>query len=285
MDTHETYRHRILKVQLHIQENLDDELSLEKLARIAHFSPFHFHRVFKAIVGEGVNEYVRRLRLEAAAVELKTTDRPVTQIAFAAGYQAHEAFSRAFRQMFGVSPTQFRAGQRDPVPYEENTMVPTASVPPREVRVTQAAPRRVAFLRHVGPYQNVGPLFDQLFALAGPKGWVRPPFEVLGVCWDDPEITAPDKLRYDACLTVPDVAQADDKLGIQTIEGGDYAVLTHRGSYATLGDSYKWLYGVWLPSSGREPRNAPPFEAYLNSCKDVAEENLLTEIHLPLAEK
>src|SRR5262249_25834145 len=63
--THDTYRQRILKVQLHIQEHLDEDLSLERLARIAHFSPFHFHRIFSALAGESVHEYVRRLRLEA----------------------------------------------------------------------------------------------------------------------------------------------------------------------------------------------------------------------------
>src|SRR5207237_5293579 len=96
----------------HIHDHLDEDLSLEKLARLAHFSPFHFHRICKALVGESVYEYVRRLRLEAAAILLKITDRSVTHIAFDAGYETHEAFTRAFRQLFGVSPSQFRADRR-----------------------------------------------------------------------------------------------------------------------------------------------------------------------------
>src|SRR5262245_62376267 len=107
--TQETYRRRILAVQLFIEEHLEEELGLDRLARVAHFSPFHFHRLFRALVGEAVSEYVRRLRLEAAAVLLKTTGRPVTQVAFDAGYTTHEAFTRAFRLMFGVSPSQYRA--------------------------------------------------------------------------------------------------------------------------------------------------------------------------------
>src|SRR5262245_40475030 len=105
----QTYRQRILRVQLFIEDHLDEELTLDRLARIAHFSRYHFHRIFKALVGEPVNEHVRRLRLEAAAVVLKTTDRGVLEIALAAGYDTHESFTRAFRQMFGVSPSQFRA--------------------------------------------------------------------------------------------------------------------------------------------------------------------------------
>ncbi|HEY1859983.1 MAG TPA: AraC family transcriptional regulator, partial [Gemmataceae bacterium] len=65
--TNRTYRHRILKIELYIQEHLDEDLALDQLARLAHFSPFHFHRIFKGLVGEGVIEYVRRLRLESAA--------------------------------------------------------------------------------------------------------------------------------------------------------------------------------------------------------------------------
>src|SRR6266700_2976443 len=113
--THDTYRQRILTVQLFIQGHLDEDLSLDRLARVAHFSPFHFHRIFRALGGEAVSEYVRRLRLEAAAFVLSSTDRPVTVVAFDAGYGTHEAFTRAFRQMFGVSPSQYRAGRRGPV--------------------------------------------------------------------------------------------------------------------------------------------------------------------------
>src|SRR5207253_4223259 len=101
--TEQTYRQRILIVQLFIEEHLDEELSLDRLARVAHFSPYHFHRLFRALVGETVTEYVRRLRLESAAVALKTTDKTVLQVALDAGYGTHEAFTRAFRQMFGIS--------------------------------------------------------------------------------------------------------------------------------------------------------------------------------------
>src|SRR5437764_11125423 len=139
-----TYRQRILAVQLYVQRHLDGDLSLDRLARVAHFSPFHFHRVFKAAVGEGVYEYVRRLRLEKAAFALKTTDRPVVQVALDAGYGTHEAFTRAFRQTFGVSPSQYRAGRRTvPQPSEAPTM-PTLTNPPT-VTIQTVPSRRVAF--------------------------------------------------------------------------------------------------------------------------------------------
>jgi AraC family transcriptional regulator len=269
-------------VQLYIQKHLDEELPLDRLARVAHFSPYHFHRVFKALVGEGVSEYVRRLRLESAAVALKTTDRGVVRVALDAGYGTHEAFTRAFRQLFGVSPTQFRAGQHPRLSPKEEIPMPAETTPP-EVRFDTLPPRRVAFLRHVGPYQTVGPTFQRLAGWAGPRGLFRPGVLLLGVCHDDPDVTPADKIRYDCCITVDDQFRPEGDFGVQTVAGGEYAVLTHRGPYETLGESYRWLYGTWLPTSGREPGHAPPFEVYLNSSGDVAPKDLLTEICVPLA--
>jgi AraC family transcriptional regulator len=278
--TEKTYRQRILTVQLFIQAHLDEELPLDRLARLAHFSPYHFHRIFKGIVGEGVNEYVRRLRLESAAVALKTTERSIIQVALDAGYAAHEAFTRAFRQMFGVSPSEFRAGHHPLYTKEESTM--TAELKERQVRTESVPPRRVAFIRHVGPYGQCGQTFQKLMAWAGPRGLFRPGVLILGICHDDPDVTPADKVRYDCCLTVDDRVSPEGEVGVQTVEGGEYAVLTHRGPYSGLPEAYRWLYGTWLPASGREPRNAPPYEVYHNSPMNAKPEDLLTGIYVPL---
>jgi len=102
------YKQRLLKVLIHIQQNLDEPLPLERLASIACLSPHHFHRVFTGMLGESLHSHIRRLRLERAAGQLKRDRYPVTEIALRAGYETHEAFTRVFRQAFGVSPSQFR---------------------------------------------------------------------------------------------------------------------------------------------------------------------------------
>ncbi len=285
--TQKSYRQRILKVQLHIEEHLDEELVLEKLARLAHFSPYHFHRVFRAMVGETLGEHVRRLRLERAALRLSSTDRPVVEVALDAGYGTHEAFTRAFRQHFGVSPTEFRNHKRGQINFPALAMEISAMTEPTamtsyEVRLVDRPPQRVAFLRHVGPYTEVGPTFGRLGAWAGPRGVFGPRTQMLGVCHDDPKVTPADKLRYDCCVTVPDHVQPEGEVGVMTIEGGPHAVITHKGPYTQLAQAYDWLYAVWLPTSGREPRHAPPFEVYLNNPQNTAPEDLLTEIYLPL---
>jgi AraC family transcriptional regulator len=277
--TGQTYRERILKVQLFIQQHLDEELSLDRLARVAHFSPYHFHRIFRGLVGEGVNEYVRRLRLESAAILLKTTRRGITRIALDAGYGTHEAFTRAFRQMFGVSPSQFRAGRRPAHDPKEKTTMTTTSTPP-ETRLEEFPPRRVAFIRHVGPYDSVGATHGKLMAWAQGRGLLRPVTLCIGIPLDDPEVTPPEKLRYDCCITVDDGVQAEGEVGVQTVEGGTYAVATHRGPYRQVGETYQWLYGHWLPASDREPRNAPSL--VIGRKMNAPPEELLTDVCVPL---
>jgi AraC family transcriptional regulator len=278
--TEQTYRERILKVQLFIQEHLDEELPLDRLARVAHFSPYHFHRLFRGLVGEGVNEYVRRLRLESAAFALKSGGRSIIRVALDAGYGTHEAFSRAFRQQFGVSPSQYRAGRR-PLPRQE-TVTMTAETVAREVRFETVPPRRVAFLRHVGPYNTVGATFQRLMAWAGRRGLLGPQALVIAIPYDDPEVTAADKVRCDCCVSVGEEVGPEGEVGVQTLEGGECAVLTHVGPYRRLGESYRWLFGTWLPTSGRELRHTPAFEVARNSLEDTPPEQLETDIYLPL---
>lgn len=100
------YKERLLRVLVHIQQRLDEPLPLAGLAQLACLSPHHFHRVFTGMLGESVASHIRRLRLERAATNLKLSNQPIVQIALAAGYETHEAFTRAFRVAFGVSPTQ-----------------------------------------------------------------------------------------------------------------------------------------------------------------------------------
>ncbi|HUI53817.1 MAG TPA: GyrI-like domain-containing protein [Bryobacteraceae bacterium] len=292
--TANSYQERILRTLVHIQGHLDDALALDDLARIACFSPCHFHRVFRALAGEPVQEHVRRLRLERAAHRLKLQDQPVTGIAFDAGYESHEAFTRAFHSMFGMSPSQFRAAravENQAAPespsgthYNDTSAYhpPDYGSPPA-VRVQTLEPQRVVFLRHTGPYDQVGATWGKLAAWAGPRGLFGPSTRFIGISWDDPEITPPDKLRYDAAITVSAPVQPEGEFGVMEIAGGEYATMVHKGPYEAISATYRMIFGAWLPSSGRELRDVPCLEVYLNSPQMTRPEDLLTLIHVPLA--
>jgi AraC family transcriptional regulator len=106
---------------------------------------------------------------------------------------------------------------------------------------------------------------------------------MIGIVQDDPEITAPEKLRYDAAVVVKDDVCASNEIGIQDIGPGEYAVALHTGPYSALGQTYVRMCGEWLPESGRELESAPAIEFYLNSPMTAAPDRLRTEICLPLA--
>jgi AraC family transcriptional regulator len=151
-----------------------------------------------------------------------------------------------------------------------------------EVRFQNCRPLRVAYVRHVGPYQECGKAWQTLCALAGQHGLFTPDALRIGVGYDNPEVTPADRLRYDACLTVNDQFQGAGELQVQEIAGGEYAVVTHRGSYAGLPDAYRWIFREWIPASGRALRHVPCFEVYVNDPTTTAEADLVTEIYIPL---
>jgi AraC family transcriptional regulator len=141
---------------------------------------------------------------------------------------------------------------------------------------------RVAFVRHIGPYMEAGPVFERFIGWAVQQGLFGPNTKVIGMGHDNPQVVPADQLRFDCCVTVGDDFKPEGEVGVQTIGGGECAVLTHRGPYERLAESYGFLFGFWLPASGRKARQAPPFEVYLNSPNDTAPENLMTDIHVLL---
>jgi AraC family transcriptional regulator len=278
--TQESYQERINRVLGHIRQELDAPLSLDELAEVACFSPFHFHRIFRGMVGESVKEHVRRLRLERAAERLRDSSAPVTDVAFDAGYQTHESFTRAFRAMFGETPSNFRENRRE----LRIQAAEGAASEPLAVRIERFGLTRLAFVRHVGPFEGVGSAWQKLMAWAGRSGLMGPAAELMGVIHDDPEITPPERLRYDAALVVNERVRPAGEVGIQEIPPGEYAATTHKGSYETLYRTYARLCGGWLPQSGREARSAPSLELYRNTPSNTPPDELLTEIYLPLTD-
>ncbi len=294
-DTRQIYEERITRVLLHIQRHIDEPLELERLARVAHFSPFHFHRIFTRLVGETVAEHVRRLRLERAAARLKYTRDPVTRIAFDSGYETHESFLRAFRTLFGEVPSAYRR-RRQPAAVRDgksNIRRHVAHIRESiqqiqlggsnmEARLENIPAMRLAFVRHTGPYSGCKGAWEKLMAWAGPRGLVGPQTVCLGICHDDPAVTPQDKLRYDACITVgPDVTPGGE-VGITEAGGGRFAVAIHRGPYDNLGDTWTALCAEWIPANNLVPRMAPCFEIYRNDAADTPAADLITEVCEPV---
>ena len=217
--TRDSYLDAIQRVITHVATHLDDAIDLEMLAAGACLSPFHFHRVFRGMVGETPMEFVRRLRLERAAWQLAHSTAPVTTVAFDAGYEAHEAFTRAFRQHFGASPTEFRATPRvhhhlaTPCGVHFDPRGGVAPFVPRStggstmhVDIETQPARRLATVRHLGPYNQIGRAFAELGQRLGPAMGMlfAQGGAMIALYHDAPESVAPDELRSDAGVVVPE---------------------------------------------------------------------------------
>ena len=249
------------------------------------------------MVGESVAGHVRRLRLERAAHRLRFTSKSIIDIALEAGYETHESFARAFRASFDESPSEFRAGHLAAVHaaaatgihYSDSSALKDFQQvarrdPPLAVRKHHLPAVRVAFLRHVGPFDAVSDTWGNLMTWAGRAGLFSSMAGMLGVVHDDPDITEPAKLRYDAAIILRHAQfTPEGDIGIQQIGPGEYAVAKHRGPYEALSQTYARMCGEWLPDSGCELSSAPALEFYRNSPMDTAPEELLTDIYLPLA--
>jgi AraC family transcriptional regulator len=268
-DTLADYAQRLERVLEHLARNLDDELDLARLADLACFSPFHFHRIYHVVQGETVAETVRRMRLHRAALDLIEQEKPIPRIAARAGYGSQAAFTRAFRSAYGAPPAAYRAAvSRDPGPYAV------------ELRETPAV--RVAAVTHEGDFGMIGAAFDRLMAFGVSRGLVGPSTRYFGLFYQDPAGTPVDALRSDACLAVPCTFVAEGELRTFDIAGGRRAVVTHIGPYAELDRAYTWLYRDWLLGSGETPADSPCVEEYLNDPRTTPARELRTEIALPL---
>jgi AraC family transcriptional regulator len=276
VDDRNGYLARIERVIAHVAAHLDDELDLEQLARIACFSPCHFHRIYHAIQGETARDTVRRLRLHRAALDLIAAELPIERIARRAGYGSQAAFTRAFRSSYGMPPARYQGGTAA----AHHRMQRSQDM--YQVEIVNSPRIHVAALAHRGDYLAIGQTFERLIGLAAAADLVKPGLRSFGIYHDDPEATPAAQLRSDACVQAPEGWKGQGELRDLDIAAGRYARIEHVGPYAELGRAYAWLFGTWLPGSGEEAADHPAVEEYLNDPRQVPASQLRTTVWLPL---
>jgi AraC family transcriptional regulator len=302
------YASRFNKVLDYIQANLSAPLGLETLAAVACFSPYHFHRLFHAWTGETTHDFILRLRLERAARHLVyDRQRSITDIALDCGFASASSFARAFKSFHGIPASEWRAtrkirkadrkiseetdsaGRRYSAPgYRSGSFREETFTVELKVKVKQIPPMHVAYVRHMGPFQENAALFEHLFGRlavwAGPRGLLEDPSSrLLSVHYDNPDITDAQRLRLDAALTVPVGTTVGGEIGKQTLEGGAYAVARIRIHAKQYTESWRALMGGWLPGSGYQPDDRPCLEIYQNDPK--ADPEGMHEVEICLAVK
>lgn len=273
-----TYVDRVNRAIDFVIQNLDRKLTLELVAQSAFLSPFHFHRIFKASVGETLNEFIKRIRLDRSLSHLSRTDATrssMTQIALACGFSSLSDFTRCFRQRYGIAPSKFdveafRAENRrkwqsqvveDRYGYLLDKLPGGANPDGFEVQLRRLPERHVAYVRVPDSYRHgaVPAAAEWLVGWAEKRGLANGQW--LGYMWDDPEVVPPEKCRYDVGLVVPgEIREAD--VSLLRFPEMVVAEVQIRGPIDVEVRALDWLFGTWLPDSGFVPSDQPCFEAW-----------------------
>jgi AraC family transcriptional regulator len=287
----ENYRLRMVRVLTHIDEHAGSALTLESLAEVAAFSKFHFHRQFSALFGVSVHHYVHLVRMKRAADRLayRQSDK-VTDIGLDAGFEAPEAFSRSFKLLLGVSPSAFRkkpdwrAWQKAFSPFHQIRSKHVKShFTADQVKIVTIPTIPMAYMEHLGDPSLVGSTIQRFIAWRKTHHLHPSRHATYNIFHTDPLTTPASEGRLDVCVatgaTYHDEVQ-DIKVG--QIAGGRCAVLRLVGNSHDLEPGFTFLYRTWLPDSGEEMRDFPPFCERVSFFPDVPEAQAITDLYLPL---
>lgn len=276
---------RIGPALVHIHAHPDQDLSLNNLADRVQLSKYHFHQLFRRATGETPKSYVERVRLEWAALQLRIRRVSVLELALECGYRNHETFTRAFRTRFAVSPKDYRKGwfvrdrgSRRPRFERAAHVGPTPELSP--TRIVRLARMTVAFIGHVGPYEEVpADHFTRLLAWSHRRGSGVP--LLLGIARDAPGITPEQKLRFDCCVQVPSAFEPDGDIACQRTPAGEYAVTECVGSW-DLGPAYSEIMNRLHQSPALAIVGLPAIEIYRTTQVGQADTVARVSIAIPI---
>ncbi|WP_246103810.1 AraC family transcriptional regulator [Swaminathania salitolerans] len=288
----EAYRTRMRRVLEHIDRNPESRLDLDALSAVAAFSKFHFHRQFTAIFGMSVHCYVLSVRLKRAAYRLAYREGRITDIALEAGYGSPDAFARAFRRHFRQSPSSFRrtpdwdALRAVSALFDKTRMdLMECRFTPADVTIREVAATPVAIMVHRGDPSGIGATVQRFIAWRRASGlppWRTPTFNIFHT---DPQVTPPEAFRLDLCVgTAGPIPARGEQIEHGFIPAGRCAVLRVHGDEEAQKAGMLYLYRDWLPASGEETRDFPPYCQRIALYPDVAGHEAVTELFLPLAE-
>lgn len=286
------YEDRMRRVLDHIDAHLGDDLDLEVLSRVAAFSKFHFHRQFAATFGLSVHRYVQLARMKRASHQLASEkELSVTEIAMDAGYDAPDAFARAFRGRFGQSPSSFRKSPDwapwlaafGPLNNARSRLMPVY-YEIDDVTIRDVPPTPVAILEHRGDRAGLPATIETFIAWRKAAGLSPATSPTFNIFRSERTPDNPADYSMDLCVGTDHAVGPEDpvmKAGI--IPGGRCAVLRVADDTHNLEPAAHFLYRDWLPASGEEVRDFPIYcRRHLSLSSDGGAQDVVVELFLPL---
>jgi AraC family transcriptional regulator len=282
-NTIQEHQKRINMVIDYISNHLDDKLDIVKLSNISAISPYHFHRIMSAYLGEPIGSYIIRCKIEASSTLLKYSSHQIDEIAYKIGYDSPTSFTKAFKKHFGISPTEFRNSNNS---VTMKTIIADKVLPvgfKLKPKIVERVTKKMIYIRLIGDYKSndYSQAWEKIWKFIKEKHLYGFNQECLGVAYNDPDITENDKCQYDCCVTISKDIKPEGEIGVKNIEGGRYAVFKFKGSYDNVGSVYNAIFKTWLPESNSELRDAPCFEKYIKFSKTNLDKNK-TEVYIPI---
>ncbi|WP_299711698.1 GyrI-like domain-containing protein [uncultured Tenacibaculum sp.] len=294
---------RIHNAIQYIEENSTSKLLLEDVAAKAHFSPFHFHRIFKAITEETFVNFVTRKRIEKSAdFLLHKQNKTITEIAFLSGFSSISSFSRTFKKFYGISPKQFKEGtpsrfskicktkskngkvetQLEQYIYNMKNYIQHIEDKARKLNVVTIEDIDVAYIPHIGPFQNLGKAFEKLLQWAYPRNLMNGGNQIMSIYHDSPKITAPDKLKVSACISIDKSKVDTSDINTRTIKGGKYIEANFELGLDEFQKTWEGIF-VWMFNKGYKINSdLDPFDIYHNDFNTHPQKKCNTTIYIPI---
>jgi AraC family transcriptional regulator len=294
------YKNRINRVFEFIDENLESNLTLETVSKIAFFSPFHFHRVFKFVTGETLNEYVTRRRIEKSASDLLHKNITATEIAHKYGFSDNSSYSRTFKKYFGVSPTEFKNQNPNKFSKIRQLESKNGQVYPdyeryiciinnlkkwtemnAKIEIKQTPELNLAGVTHIG-INGIENTFEKLIKWAIPNGLLKNSETRMGRIFHDSfKVTAPDKVRMSIFLTTNVPFEIDGEINKLTINKGKCIVGHFEITPNEFEKSWTSLF-IWMNENGYKKSSENPFEIYHNDFREHPENKFITDLYIPI---
>ena len=275
------YEQKLNLIVEYIHNNLDNKIDIKTLAEISNFSPFHFHRISRALLGEPIGAYISRTRVETAAKMVCYTNLSIENIAYNVGFETPSSLSKMFKNHFGITPTAYRNDKF----YNLKTMsAMEITLNIKKPKIVRIDDKQCLYYRMQGAYSTLdyGNAWKKLWSEVKAQKLFTKGIEHLGQPHDDPNITDGDKIRYDACLVIHKDAKTTGDIGVKTLKGGKFVTFLYQGSYTNFPDVYNYMFNDWLMHNDHELRDAPVREKYISNPERVEEHKLKTEFYLPI---
>ncbi len=294
-ETRREYLKRINSVLDFIENNLDADLSLEYLSRKAHYSSYHFHRVFLTVVNERLNEFINRKRLERiASILLVEPNSTLKDLAYKYGFNSDNSFSRAFKKYYGISPTKFKSEGKEILsnigiePFSLEKYICSIDNIKQwikmntQITIKELPELKLASISHIGGFEKAGNMFQRLMEWGHQKRVLDTSnFKALTIYHDNPNVTHTSKVRFSTCVTIVKSIKADGEIREHKLKKGIYAVGHFEIKAEEISKAWKSMC-IWVIENKYEFRDGDYFEMYHNDHTTHPEQKFILDIGIPL---